>query len=277
MYSTGVHLSTLTSAELEEVTVVDFDFYIDLTHILGPPSGPNLRAEIWTTDHSIPAYRGSMVKQVSRTIPFPPHPSNILPAPAHTPTHPPTSRGRSGWRSLLRREKKPNAFQRFGNKIQSGWRYYSGEGRVRLPDPELGLAPSGSSSHSRLLDGTRATGKDDNDETPVWRSTSRKERKQESQYASWIAATGLPPWTPMSMYVAREADSYTTTRRNFSGSGNRGESGAEQTRIEPISLAPSMTVRAWADDYCRSEKILKDFKFSKACIFVREAAPLGEF
>lgn len=80
---------------------------------------------------------------------------------------------------------------------------------------------------------------------PIWRAATRQERKREKLFTTWLTDSGIPPWTPMSAYD--------------------GIYGAPQAveRLAPLPLAPQMSVREWADDYCQSTKILKDFKFSK--------------
>lgn len=54
----------------------------------------------------------------------------------------------------------------------------------------------------------------------------------------------------MSAYLATHVPSDQQTAENI------GEVG-------PLSTFPSMNVREWADNYCRSEMIMKDFKFKK--------------
>jgi len=177
---------------MEEVTITDFDFFINLTPLLGTSE----MAEIYTLDHHIPAYRGSMYPQVSadRAV--------ADPSLSHNST---TDAG--FWDSLR---------SHMCGKQPAG---------VRLPDDELG--PQSQSLKNRA---------------PVWRRATRKERKAEKLFAKWLEDSGLPPWTPISgMPSAPEAIE----------------------RLAPLPLGPQMSVREWADDYCHSAKILKDFNFRK--------------
>ena len=177
---------------MEEVTITDFDFFINLTQLLGTSE----MAEIYTLDHSVSGYRGSMYPEVSanRTV--------TPPSPSHNST---TNAG--FWHSLR--------LLICGKQPAGVW----------LPDDELGPLPQSLKSGA-----------------PVWRPASRNERKREKLFSKWLEDSGLPPWTPIS-----------------------GMSSAPESveRLAPLPLGPQMSVREWADDYCQSTKILKDFNFRK--------------
>lgn len=178
-------------AVLEEITLTDFDFFIDITPLLGTSE----RAEIYTLDHSIPAYRGSMYREVS------------------------ISRTRTAQNSTS----SPGFWQSLRAHISCDQ-----PAGVRLPDDE-----------------SRAFSQDLKAKTPIWRRATREERKGEKLFTKWLADSGLPPWTSMSAYDS------------MSGSPDA------VRRPAPLPLAPQLSVREWADDYCQSTKILKDFNFRK--------------
>ncbi|KAF8321144.1 hypothetical protein DL93DRAFT_2052137 [Clavulina sp. PMI_390] len=131
-----------------EVTITDFDFYIDLTPLLAAQ-----RAEIWTADPSVPAYRGSMYREYSVSA-------------------------------------------------------------QRTQSP--------------------------------FRSAASAETKRAKQFKEWVTMKGLPPWTPMSAFIAAEG-------------GGAVQATSDQGSRDELKR----DVREWADDYCASRKILKDFKFQK--------------
>lgn len=171
---------------LEEVTVTDFDFVLDLSVILRINPNP----EIWTLDHTVPGYRGSMYKEVLQ-IDDP------------------------------NEKKKTNFWKRLGQRIRGRNR-----GQVRLPDNDL-------------------ESNDTKEDLIKWRAATRKERRRLDNFSRWRATWGLAPWTPMSAY-----QEYDTEDVQY-----------------PVSAHPSMTVRQWADDYCHSQKIMKEFNFKKVMCF----------
>ena len=83
--------------------------------------------------------------------------------------------------------------------------------------------------------------------TPIGETRMRKPgRKERKGYKLWCKernSKGLPPWI----------GSYS---RNPSMSGNVQQEGE-------IQLKSSRTVRQWCDDYCASDKLLKEFVYTK--------------
>ena len=77
------------------------------------------------------------------------------------------------------------------------------------------------------------------------RKPSAKERKDYKLWCAERIRKGLPPWV---------------------GSYSRNPSASRNAPLEGgIQLKSSRTVRQWCDDYCASNKILKEFVYTKVC------------
>ena len=74
---------------------------------------------------------------------------------------------------------------------------------------------------------------------PLWRAANLQEIKRMSQWSQIRADKGLPPWLP------------------YPGGP------AERVAADSWPMRSKMTPREWADDYCQSNKILKEFTFQK--------------
>ncbi|KAG8829649.1 hypothetical protein FRC17_006237 [Serendipita sp. 399] len=80
------------------------------------------------------------------------------------------------------------------------------------------------------------------------KSTRRKENKSYKKWTTFKKQSGLAPWVPMAL---RDPESEGV---RYSGHG-----------LLPLNtnLRSSRSVRNWADDYCGSHKVLKEFVFEK--------------
>jgi len=76
------------------------------------------------------------------------------------------------------------------------------------------------------------------------RRPKRQERKAHKQWAKHRVDNGLAPWATPVQYYSENGEIFL-------------DNGASQP------LRSALTVRAWADDYCASDKILKEFQFRK--------------
>lgn len=85
--------------------------------------------------------------------------------------------------------------------------------------------------------------------TPIGGTTMRKPgRKERKGYKLWCKerhGKGLPPWI----------GNYSRNPLASRGAQPEGE----------IQLKSSRTVRQWCDDYCASDKLLKEFVYTKVC------------
>lgn len=86
--------------------------------------------------------------------------------------------------------------------------------------------------------------------TPIGETRMRKcKRRERKGYKLWCEERmnkGLPPWVGSYPYIL-------SSSRNGLPEGE-------------IQLKSSRTVRQWCDDYCTSQKILKEFVYTKVCM-----------
>ncbi|KXN90053.1 hypothetical protein AN958_05058 [Leucoagaricus sp. SymC.cos] len=116
--------------------------------------------------------------------------------------------------------------------------------RIALSEGDLPLLSSPSSLHPPT--------------STQLRRTSRKERKDYSKWIEHRTRKGLPPWTiapgllngQWSQATVLAASSPTSTSPNF------------PTAHRDV-MKSSKTVREWADSYCSSQKLLKEFVYTK--------------
>lgn len=118
-------------------------------------------------------------------------------------------------------------------------------GRIALPDGELPL----------LSPATSQLG------TPSSTYTRRATRKEQKEYSEWIkqrTRRGLPPWANAPGLASGQWSQTTMAISNPatspSSTSDSGPSGV---------LKSSKTVRQWADSYCSSPKLLKEFIYTK--------------
>lgn len=293
----------------ETVHVTDFDFHIDLSYFLADAepeiftlgdSIPAYRGKmVKEVSHSTPkpakGAPGSKFKQ----------PSNVSRGNGYEHGRNSLYSGRStlklgGWGSGtsqggLGYEDALGATRSLLDRAGSG-----SAGRIRLPeeDPEAGLIHDSGVSRTFSFDGPLVSAAairlptqqvdalDSEDEaawnypssvgsglplhTPPlspWRGVARTElrRLDALRYACW--SYGLPPWTPLT-YVDRDEGQQEAFRYN-NKLGLLNFEGRSYADRGGVRLASRRSIRWWADEYCASEKMLKEFRFKKVCYPLR--------
>lgn len=82
------------------------------------------------------------------------------------------------------------------------------------------------------------------------RIAKRQDRKRTKAWWKYLLDSGLPPWISQADYEQGRVDREALRQHEYTP-----------------PLRSKMTLRAWADDYCASDKILKDFTFEKVCLY----------